>query len=171
MRAVPRASEFMVRRPPVLRPDTPVRDAARLLVRRALPGAAVVDEERRPVGVFSQQGLMVALVEALHHQHPAGTVADHLDELVPPVSEEAPLLTVVRIFVDVGEALSVLTVAREGRLVGVITRQEVGRAIAGALAANEELRAVANYLSASAGPEAPFDARRAPRRRSPRRHG
>lgn len=154
MRSAPRAGEFLNPRPPLLAPSTPVREAARLLLRTKAPGAAVVEGERRYAGIFSQQGLMLALVDTVHHELPAGPVSGYLDPPPPVLSEDTTLLTVVHVFAGFGEH-RVLPVLRGERLLGTVTRLDVARVFRAWLDKAEDLRAALPYLTAGPPPATP----------------
>jgi len=162
VRTVVRAAAIMNRRPILLAPRTPVREAARVLLHRRAPGAIVVDDDHRWIGLFSQQGLVVALVQTAHHALPAAPVADFLDTPPPTLTEGATLPEIAHLFLRSGAPPALLPVLRESRVVGAVTRLDVARALDRALRSNDEPVAPPLYLSARSGAASPFDPRGRP---------
>ncbi|HEX5825943.1 MAG TPA: CBS domain-containing protein, partial [Candidatus Limnocylindrales bacterium] len=129
-----------------IRPETPVREVARLLDEHRISGVPVVDDHGSLVGVVSEADFLrdVALgaeprrrsalarlfgrgEDAAHAPaHGAATAADLMTSSVisvppdEPVSEAAALMTRSRI--------NRLPVVEDGRLVGIVTRADLVRA-------------------------------------------
>jgi CBS domain-containing protein len=148
MKPVPRVRDMMNRKPVILDPDTRMGDVARIFLKKKIPSAAVVDEEQRFVGVVSTQGLMLALVDAVHDEVPAGAVAGYLDPDPPRLTEKTPLMVVAEMFVKGGYTNRSLPVLRGDRLVGLVTRLGVIQAVMNYLAGVEDRHAQALYISA-----------------------
>jgi len=155
----PRIVEVMGR-PIVLRAAMSLGDAARKLSRRRLAGAPVVDDARHYVGTISPDVLMEALIDAALHERPSTRVAELVDADAPTLVEDAPLLVAVQSFARLDVPHPLLPVLRGPRVVGVVTRLVVIRALARLLGGPRAPDAAALYLSAWSDPDAPFDARR-----------
>ena len=127
--------------------DLLIPDAAETMWKKQVPVAAVIDAQHRPVGILSQQGLMLALLDFVNHERPSGVVVDYLDPITRSIGEEISLLTLAEIFVRRGYAVRAIPVVRNERLVGLIWRRDVVHAVMDYLsgAKSEDLNL---YLSA-----------------------
>lgn len=122
-----RARDIMVDKPLVFKPDRPLLDAVRVLIDQRVPGAPVVDDHGNLVGVLTERAFLAAVVVAGYHGEGAGRVRDHMNEEFQTVSVDASLLDVAALFVET--SLRWFPVVDENRLVGVVARREVLRAI------------------------------------------
>ena len=133
------------------KPSDSVESAARALAERRLGGAPVVDDGGRVVGlledddlilqearihfptVISLLGAYLELPSSLHRfEHEVrkavgATVADVMDADPPSCSEDDTLERVATLMHDRG--LSRLPVVRDGRLVGIVARGDLVRAL------------------------------------------
>lgn len=132
--------------------DTPVRDIARLLCTKRISGVPVTEADGTLVGVVSESDLMVhaaAIGEqggpnpgwwkslfvnkarlARHYARTHGTTAE--DVMTAPVltiGEDAPVAEITRIMGQHG--VKRLPVMRDGHLVGIVTRADLLKIIAG----------------------------------------
>ena len=121
------ACDIMVKKPLVFKPDRPLLDAVRVLVDQRIPGAPVVDDQGNLVGVLTERAFLEAVVVAGYHGEAGGRVRDHMNEEIQTVSVDASLFDVAMLFVET--AFRWFPVVDENRLVGVIARREVLRAI------------------------------------------
>ena len=132
-------------------PDATVESAARLLSERRLGGAPVVDSDGRVLGLLEDDDLIVqdaklhlptvitvlgAYIELPSSQRQfeadlrkavGATVADVMDAEAPVCSEDDTLEQVATVMHD--RNLSRLPVVREGKLVGIISRGDIVRAL------------------------------------------
>ena len=130
-----------------VRPDMRPSEAARLLVKKNVGGAPVVDDEGRYLGVFSEETSMVALVDAVHDQIPTiPTVRAYLDTDTPTITEDTGFLSIAQLFLE--RSIHRLPVLRDGRLVGQISRRDLIRSILKALEPIPSREAQLLYLSA-----------------------
>lgn len=130
MRKVPRVKDIMNKRPLTLTPDMIIRDAAKKLLKKKVFAAPVVDPAGNFIGMFSQQGCMVGLVDAVYHEVPLPLhVGDYLtpEKHTLTITEDAPIMTAVAKFAESDELILSLPVLREGKVVGLIARQDVIR--------------------------------------------
>lgn len=132
--------DIMTYRARTVSPDTPLRDAARDMVRAGVEGLPVVDEEGRLVGMLSERELLQHL---LHSQLIGGssaraeatgasarrTVRDVMTRQVLCVSAEQPLAEVASLMSN--KELDRVPVVQSGRLVGVLTRGDIVRKLIG----------------------------------------
>ena len=147
-KAPPRAGDIMNRKPILLRVDQLVRDAAELMWKKASPVAVVVDDERRPLGILSQQGLMQALLDSVNHGMPAGPLRQYLDPGLQRIDENAGPVRMAELFVREGYSVRALLVVRGERLVGLVLRRDVVHAVMDYLQGVEDHQQGTLYLSA-----------------------
>ena len=147
-----RASDIMRADVLNLRPDTRIDEAARLLVEHESPCAVVTDNEGRPVGIVSERDLLpravwgttvpagLALREMLQDEaHIAEAVRDMRKAASALVTEvmSSPVQS-VEVDVPIGQVAALmealdyrqLPVTLAGKLVGLVTRRDIVRAIA-----------------------------------------
>lgn len=115
----------------VIRPDTPAREAAALLCAHGFTAAPVVDDRRRVVGMATEADLVRGRIP------PDGwAVEDYADPAVDAVMTTEPLVVgpdddladVVTRMLDA--AITSVPVVDSERLVGIVSRRDVLRAVA-----------------------------------------
>jgi len=118
-------------------PDTDLRSAARLM-RDHHVGALVVIEEnggvRRPIGIVTDRDIVVAVVAATDVRPEALSVGDVMSRNLLVADAELGVFEAVDLMQDRG-ARRLPVVDAEGRLVGIITLDDVLRMVAGELTA------------------------------------
>ena len=143
-----RARDIMTTSVVTTRPNTSIREIAELLSRRHFSGLPVVDAEGRLLGIVSEGDLIhhsaigadpkgkwwldslaepdaIARVYSKAHGHTAGDV---MVRHVATISDEADLEAVAATLDTHG--IKRIPVIRDGRLVGIITRGDLVRALA-----------------------------------------
>ncbi|HZR98901.1 MAG TPA: universal stress protein [Chloroflexota bacterium] len=142
--------DLMTRDLAVVRADEPLTSALRKLLRHRVSGAPVVDATGKLVGVLSEhdllawdQGLLDLLagdpgmpLEDYRRRVATARVSDIMSRSPVTVDEDAPLNAAMRTLVH--HAMRRLPVVRDGRLVGILTRADVLRALAAQLEAVAE---------------------------------
>jgi CBS domain-containing protein/mannitol/fructose-specific phosphotransferase system IIA component (Ntr-type) len=132
--------EIMTERPRTVRQDTPLRIAARDMVRAAIGGLPVVDDADQVIGILGERELMRSLLHVYLQQGRSGratptngigdlTVRDAMTRQVLCVSPEQPLAEVSSIMAN--KDVDSVPVVHEGRLVGLITRNDIVRKLIG----------------------------------------
>ena len=129
MKTVPRVKELMNRKFVAVDPETRMSDLARLLVKKRVRGAAVIDGEGNFVGTVSSVGLMNALLEVVHDEVPPGPVKSYLDPESPTLTEDTALLAAAELLASSGYELWGLPVLRDGEVVGAVTRLDIIAAV------------------------------------------
>ena len=149
---MPSVREYMDDDPATVRPDTKVEDVARLLGEHELHGVPVVNDAGRCVGIVTENDLVMADEEGdLHIPHyvqlfgglvflesvkgfekrlkkaVAATVADMMTPDPTTIAPDADVHEAGRLISSSGH--NRLPVVEHGRLVGVITRADVLRAL------------------------------------------
>ncbi|NVB40651.1 CBS domain-containing protein [Pseudenhygromyxa sp. WMMC2535] len=124
---IPSVESIMNRRVEAFEPDLPIAEAIQLLLRRGYSGAPVVDGEGKPIGVLSEHDCVGVLAESLYEDWPTGKVGDHMVKDPVTVDVGQDVLAAARAFAKA--KLRRLPVVREGKLVGLLTRRDLMRAL------------------------------------------
>lgn len=123
---MPTAAEVMTESMVTVSPDSDITEAVGVLIQRGCSGAPVVDAAGAVIGVLTHEGCMRALSGAAFNGEVAGKVSDHMVPEFVAVEPEADLFRVVSSFHDAGRRV---LVAKDGRLVGIITRTDALKAL------------------------------------------
>ena len=145
---VPHVRDLMNPRPVTVGPEIRVGEVARVLLKKGAHGAAVVDDEGRFLGFISAQGLMNALNDYVHDDVPPGPAKHYLDPESPSLSEGAALMAAAQLFAKSGYNLWAVPVLRDERIVGVVTRLDVVRAVMGHFGRRKSQEPDTLYISA-----------------------
>ena len=140
-----RVANLMTRSVVTVSRDTPLAEAAQLLVKHRISGLPVVDAEQRLIGVITEADFLRAMgVPSSHPSHslwqtlenlfahqtdirePTGTVADLMVENVISVRPEQTLHDVLEIMKH-NRIKRVIVADRDGRVQGMITRSDLVR--------------------------------------------
>lgn len=124
---IPLASEIMNASVNCLGCDEPIEVAIRTLLRRGFSGAPVVDADGKLCGVVSERDCLRVLASAAFYNQPEGTVQAHMTREVISVEPTADLFRILSIFED--NAVRRVPVVEDGRVVGLITRRDLLRAL------------------------------------------
>ena len=117
----------MVIKPVVFTRDTDLLDAVRILVDRRISGAPVVDGRGNLVGVLTERDFLRAALVAGYHGESGGCVGDYMSSDVEAVNADDSLLDVATRFVETKHRR--YPVMEDNRVVGLVTRQDVLRAV------------------------------------------
>jgi CBS domain-containing protein len=115
-----------------VRPDTPLSEVVDLMVRLALGAVPVVGDGSEVLGMVTSGD---ALGQLMHEPSPGGhgapedalTAREVMTRSVMCVAEGQPLIEAAHMMVH--KDVEQIPVAREGRLIGVVTRAKVLRAL------------------------------------------
>jgi CBS domain-containing protein len=119
--------DHMVTNVVTLDPDMEILHATQLLIRHDISGAPVLDKHGRLIGVLTERDCMRVTLQAGYHGAPGGLVRDYMSPAPVSVSPEDTILDVAEKFIN--ERYRRYPVLDGGRLVGVISRREVMRAM------------------------------------------
>ena len=122
-----RVRDYMVSRLVLLRPDMEIVRATNLLIRNDISGAPVVDGEGRLVGILTERDCVRVAVEAEYHAMPGGLVRDVMSPDPQFVSPEDNIFQLARKFID--HKFRRYPVVENGRVIGLISRRDVMRAL------------------------------------------
>ncbi|TAF52008.1 MAG: CBS domain-containing protein [Oscillatoriales cyanobacterium] len=104
-----------------IRPDTPIGEAHRILLRYGHSGLSVVDDTDTLVGIISRRDLDIALHHRLDHAPVKGYMTNQLKTITPDTSLTE--IETLMVTYDIGR----LPVIDRGNLVGIVTRTDVLR--------------------------------------------
>ncbi|MFL5575405.1 MAG: CBS domain-containing protein [Gemmatimonadaceae bacterium] len=146
IRAELTVGDLMTRSPRTVSPDTPLKDAARDMVRWSLAGLPVVDDDDQVVGMLGERELMRELLTgylqsaagprgSAREPHPpplvgrARSVRDVMTRQVLCVAVDQPLAEVAGLMTN--KDVDRVPVVKDGRLVGFLTRGDIVRKLLG----------------------------------------
>lgn len=127
MEKLPTVRDFMTTKVRTLTAQTPIMDAVDLLVDYKISGAPVVDDDGKVVGMLSEKDCLPLLAKGVDNRPPEGIVQDFMavDPAVLPPNMD--------IYYAAGVFLKKIyrrfPVVEDGKLVGVISRRDVLRAV------------------------------------------
>ncbi len=127
----PNAEQMMSKRLISLRPDQTIAEAIGVLAARGVSGAPVLDDRRKLLGIVSEFDCMRVIAAGEFHQEGqvrSQTVAELMTPAQFTVSPDADLYTVCHQFVK--SKVRRLPVVSQSRIVGIITRRDVIKAMA-----------------------------------------
>ncbi|QHS11487.1 CBS domain-containing protein [Sinimarinibacterium sp. NLF-5-8] len=109
------------------RPDMDVMEAIHILTQREFSGAPVLDDLGNVIGVLSSKDCMKVALNASYHGNRGGSVSDFMSREVTTVEADMSILEIAKMFADRPQRR--YPVMEDNRLVGIITRSNVLRAI------------------------------------------
>lgn len=108
------------------KPEDSVIDALRRLIKNGRSGAPVIDNQGRLVGILSELDCLKEALMGGYFQEAGDRVADHMTVNPDAVQQDDNILVTSELFLKGRRRLPVL----DGEtLVGIITRQDFGRAL------------------------------------------
>jgi CBS domain-containing protein len=110
-----------------LHPDMEILRAAQVLISCDISGAPVLDQHGRLVGVLTERDIIKVALHAGYHGEPGGLVRDYMSADPVAVSPDDTILELAERFI--GERFHRYPVLDGGRLVGLICRRDVMRAM------------------------------------------
>jgi CBS domain-containing protein len=110
-----------------LAPELEILQAVHELIEHDISGAPVLDKHGRLVGVLSERDCMQVAMQGDYHGMPAGLVKDYMSSNPQWISPEQSILTLADLFIK--GRFHRYPVVDNGRLVGVISRRDVMKAM------------------------------------------
>lgn len=117
------ASDIMTKRVVCVTPDTPIRDLTALLAKHKISGAPVVEDmkSKRLVGIVTE-------ADVLAKPEGVKTVSEIMKKRVVTVTPDTPLEEIISILAK--KKIKRVPVVSEGKVVGIVSRADVVRAMA-----------------------------------------
>ena len=117
----------MTKNPVTLAPGMTIQEAVYLLIKKDISGAPVLDDHGRLVGVLTERDCMRVAIRAGYHGEPGGLVKDFMSSNPQWIGPEQSILTLADLFIN--GRFHRYPVLDNGRLIGVISRRDVMRAL------------------------------------------
>jgi CBS domain-containing protein len=125
MDRMPVVGDLMDHRFPTVTPDTSMKDAIDVLIKKKLLGVLVVSQQGELVGILSEKDCLKLVLHGGFHQLPDDRVGSYMHPAPNPVESRASIVSVAQIFL--GNTFRRLPVVDNGKLVGQITRRDIVR--------------------------------------------
>ena len=116
------AKEIMTKQVVSTRPSCKVEEVTRVLYHHGISGLPVIDDEERVIG-------MVTEADILGRKTGQDTVQDIVSKPAHTVCEDARLEDIAALLTE--KKIKRVPVVREGKLLGIVSRADVVRALAG----------------------------------------
>lgn len=127
MKRVKTVKDFMTKQLRTLQPDTPIFRAVEILRATRVTGAPVLDEHGRLAGMLTEKDCMQVILDATYHGMHGGLVRDYMTTETEWVSPDENLVKLAQRFIK--QSYHRYPVVDSGRLVGIISRSDMMRAI------------------------------------------
>jgi len=122
-----RVRDFMARDMLTISPDTDIMRAIVMLTENDISGMPVVDDQGLLVGILTERDIIISALNAGYHDEAGGAVKNFMSTPVQTVAPEDSLLDVAEFFAT--SPMRRCPVVEEGRLVGLISRRDVLKAL------------------------------------------
>ncbi|QIR14216.1 CBS domain-containing protein [Shewanella aestuarii] len=119
--------DYMDRRPVLLKANMSLAVAVEHLLTSSRPGAPVIGETGQLVGFLSQQDCLSVMLKSSYHCDLTSTVSDCMRTDVLSVGPEDSMLHLAEQMT--GAKPKIYPVVADGKVIGVITRQDVLKAM------------------------------------------
>lgn len=127
---LPTARDCMATSLVTFRPDQPLRDVIKMLLKHRISGGPVIDGRRRLVGVVSEMDCLRAIASGAYDNEPferGRLVLEVMSRDCITVEPETNVYTMAHLFGQY--AIRRLPVVEDGMLVGQVSRRDVLRAV------------------------------------------
>ena len=118
------ASAVMTKDLVTICPDATIKEAIDLLISKQISGLPVVDDDQRLVGVITEFALLAMVYDEKVQNHP---VSQHMTREVITVEADDPINRIADLCIV--HRVRRLPVMKDGRMVGLIARRDVLRAM------------------------------------------
>jgi len=124
-----RASDVMTRELITFTPEMEIMHAVSALVDNDISGAPVVDGAGQLVGILTERDCLTTAVHSGYFDEPGGRVAEYMSSPVETVEPHESLVDIADRFLASPHRR--YPVVEEGRLIGLISRRDVLKALKG----------------------------------------
>jgi len=118
--------DYMTSNVTTFKPEDSVIDALRKLIQKGRSGGPVLDNGGKLVGILSELDCLKEALQGGYYQEAGDRVADHMTKAPDCVQQEDDIISCAELFLKGRRRLPVLN---GEQLVGIITRQDFGRAL------------------------------------------
>jgi len=122
-----RVRDYMTADPLTVRAEAPIMAAVKLLVEYDISGVIVVDDDMVPVGILTERDCIRTALQAGYFAEGAGVVGHYMTRQIRTVRPDDNLMDVAELFAE--SPFRRCPVIADGRLVGIIYRRDVLRAL------------------------------------------
>lgn len=122
-----KVKDYMNKRPVTFSPDMPLSSALEKLLRSQQTGGPVIDANKHLVGFISEQDMLQQLLRDSYHCQDSHSVSDCMTPNALAVQSEDSIIKLAEMMIPTKPKL--YPVVDDGKLVGIITRRDVLRAI------------------------------------------
>jgi len=119
--------DYMTRNPPAVTASTPLGEVIDLLDKHSLSGLPVVDDNDQLTGFVSEKDCIYQLIQSSYHCEGAPNTSEVMTSEAAYVSQKDSIYKVADLMVN--STRKAFPVVSEGKLVGLITRNTVLRAL------------------------------------------
>ena len=123
----PMIDDYMTRELVTFAPTDDIHKAIELLIGNRISGAPVVDEHGCLVGILTKQDCFKVVFQSSYHQDWGGHVADFMSPQVETLASGMNVIAAAETFA--GSQFKSYPVLNEGRLVGIVSRLDILRAL------------------------------------------
>ena len=120
-------SQYMSTSVVPLTAEMDILDACRVLVTRSISGAPVIDSEGRVIGMLTEADCLKTTMQSGYYAEPGGRVLEFMSGEVKCVAPDTSILDIAELFLDLPYRR--YPVIDAGRLVGIISRRDILRAL------------------------------------------
>jgi CBS domain-containing protein len=122
-----RVRDFMTTAPMSITPDTEIMRVVHLLVSEDISGLPVVDEQGMLVGILTERDCIEVALQAGYFDELGGRVERYMTTPVETAEPDSALMDLAELFVR--SPFRRCPVVEEGKLVGLICRRDILRAL------------------------------------------
>ena len=122
-----RVRDFMTKNPLSISPETEIMRAVHLLVAEDISGLPVTDAQGRLVGILTERDCIAVALQAGYFDELGGRVEQYMTTPVETVEPDSSLMDLAELFAR--SPFRRCPVVEEGRLVGLICRRDILRAL------------------------------------------
>ncbi len=119
--------DYMSVRLITINPESDILHAAHTLISNEISGAPVADSHGKLVGIITERDCLALAMQAYYHGTHGGLVRDHMTADPQAVGPDESIMDVARKFIN--GRFHRYPVVEDGRLIGVISRSDVMRAM------------------------------------------
>ena len=120
-------TDYMAKDVITVTPDMEVIQAIKIMLDNKITSVPVLDERGELIGLFSEKDGVKSVIESSYNQSMDGKVRDNMTKDTPVIDAEKSVIDAAIQFQET--ATRSLPVFQEGRMVGIISRADVMRAL------------------------------------------